>query len=407
MRAIELKGKYDSAKVFTENIDSVTIGQIIEFLNQPFAKGSHTRIMPDTHAGKGAVIGTTMHVTDKIVPNLVGVDIGCSVLTIELRREDINFEKLDTIIRSSVPSGQSVRGKAHPFNKHILYDNIQAPFDLNRATLSMGTLGGGNHFIEMNASEDGRLFLVIHSGSRHLGVKVATHHQNKAIDRMTNNKAELQTLIEAMKKTGREKEIQQAIQDLKSKAPIIPKELMYLEGRYMDDYINDLRIAQKFAKWNRAAMASTILAEMGLTELGRIDTTHNYLDMEYMILRKGAISARKGEQVLIPINMRDGSILARGKGNDDWNQSAPHGAGRILSRSKAKEQLSLEAYQETMKDVYSTSVTAGTLDESPFAYKTMSEIIANTKDTIDIEAILKPIYNFKAVSDITFGKPLR
>lgn len=397
MSSLELSGKFDTAKIFTQNIDSVTISQIISFLNQPFAKNAHTRIMPDCHAGKGAVIGTTMHIRDKIVPNLVGVDIGCGMLTVEVQSDSkVDFSVLDAVIRERVPSGQSVRQSVHPYAKKILLDKVNAPFNQSRALLSVGTLGGGNHFIEMNEAEDGRRFLVIHSGSRHLGVKVATHHQNRAIDSFGNNKDSIQELIASMKKTGREKEIEQAIRDFKQNKPATPKELMYLEGAPMEEYIHDLEIAQSFAYWNRAAMMQEILSAMAFKEVGRVDTIHNYLDVDHMILRKGAISARKGEQVLIPINMRDGSILATGKGNEDWNQSAPHGAGRILSRSKAKDLLSVEDFKETMKGVYSTSISQQTLDESPFAYKTMEEIIENTKETISVDAILKPLYNFKA-----------
>lgn len=396
MAEIKLQGKYDEAKVFTENIDDVTIGQIIGFLNQPFVQGSNTRIMPDTHAGKGAVIGTTMKITDKVVPNLVGVDIGCGMLAVEFNKQDIDFDKLDRTIRSLVPSGQNVRNRAHGFSKNIDFDGVLAPFTKERAILSMGTLGGGNHFIEMNESEDGRLFLVIHSGSRHLGVKVATHHQKKAIEHLRLDKDGLAKMIEELKNQGRQQDIQGAIKSFKSSTPHIPNELAYVEGKLMDDYLQDLKIAQDFAKWNRSAMMQVILEAMNYKEMGRIDTIHNYIDLEHMILRKGAISARAGEDVLIPINMRDGSLLARGKGNDDWNQSAPHGAGRILSRSKAKATLSLEDFEETMKGVYTTSVKQETLDESPFAYKPMDEIIENTRDTIEIQAILRPIYNFKA-----------
>lgn len=396
MAIIELTGKHDTAKVFTENIDDVTIGQIITFLNQPFAKGANTRIMPDTHAGKGAVIGTTMRITDKIVPNLVGVDIGCGMLTVEIKPEAIDFAKLDAVIRTHVPSGQSVRGRQHTYTKEVPLDKIIAPFNENRANLSIGSLGGGNHFIELNETADGRQFLVIHSGSRHVGVKVATFHQNRAIASFERDTEGLKSLVAEMKKAGKDRDIQQAIQAFQSTKPTVPKELMYLEGSQMEEYLHDLKIAQEFAFWNRAAMMQEIMSNMGFTEIGRMDTIHNYVDLDHMILRKGAISARKGEQVLIPINMRDGSILATGKGNDDWNQSAPHGAGRILSRSRAKELLSVEDFRDTMKDVYSTSISQQTLDESPFAYKPMAEIIANTKDTITMDAILKPLYNFKA-----------
>lgn len=396
MAEIILSGKYDSAKVFTENIDDVTIGQIINFLNQPFVEGANTRIMPDTHAGKGAVIGTTMIITDKIVPNLVGVDIGCGMLCVEVEKQLVDFALLDTLINKLVPSGQTNRKTAHPYVNKIPLDEVIAPFSKERAILSVGSLGGGNHFIEMNVSEDGRLFLIIHSGSRHLGVKVASYHQKKGIEALAKDLDGLEMVIEQLKAEGRQKEIQQTIQSYKSTKPKIPNELAYVEGKLMDDYLHDLKIAQDLAKWNRAAMMQVIIQAMGFKEVGRIDTIHNYVDLEQMILRKGAISAKSGEEVLIPINMRDGSILAKGKGNTDWNQSAPHGAGRIYSRSKAKEVLKIEDFTETMRGVYSTSVRQETLDESPFAYKPMEEIIENTKDTIDIQAILKPIYNFKA-----------
>lgn len=396
MGQISLNGKYDRATVFTENIDDVTIGQIISFLNQPFAKGANTRIMPDTHAGKGAVIGTTMIITDKVVPNLVGVDIGCGMNGVEIQKEHVDFQKLDEVIRKLVPSGQAVRGKAHPFAKNVALDQVQAPFSMNRAVLSIGSLGGGNHFIELNESEDGRLFLVIHSGSRHLGVKVATYHQKKAIEYLAKDRDGLDRVIAELKANGRYSEIESTIKSYKSENPQIPNDLAYLEGKLMDDYLQDLKIAQEFAKWNRSAMMQVILDAMGFKELGRVDTIHNYIDLEHMILRKGAISARAGEDVIIPINMRDGSLLAKGKGNNDWNQSAPHGAGRILSRSKAKELLSIDDFKETMKGVYSTSVKQETLDESPFAYKPMDEIIDNTKDTIEVQSIIRPVYNFKA-----------
>lgn len=394
--SFELQGKYDTAKVFTDNVDETTISQIIEFLNQPFSDGANTRIMPDCHAGKGAVVGTTMKVKDKIVPNVVGVDIGCGMLCVEIEKTKVDFEKLDEAIRKLIPHGQGIRDRVHPYIRNVSLDDVMAPFSLERATLSLGSLGSGNHFIELNESEDGRLFIVIHSGSRHLGVKVATYHQKKAAEYHNNNKDEIQALINKLKAEGRHREIEGAIKAFKSERPKIPNDLAYLEGKLMEDYLHDLRVAQDFAKWNRAAMVQVILEAMNFKEIGRIDTIHNYVDLDNMILRKGAISAQEGELVLIPINMRDGSLLARGKGNPEWNYSAPHGAGRILSRSKAKEQLSLDEFKETMKDVYTTSVDFSTLDEAPMAYKSMQEIIDNTTDTIEIVSVLKPLYNFKA-----------
>lgn len=391
-----IKGKYSDAKVFTDNIDDMTVSQIEEFLNEELTSEAQVRIMPDCHAGKGAVIGTTMKVIDRVVPNLVGVDIGCGMLCVEVHKQDVDFAKLDRAVRALVPSGQSTRSAPHEFMKNIELDHVLANFSKEVAVHSLGTLGGGNHFIEMNKAEDGRMFLVIHSGSRHLGVKVANYHQKKAVESLSNDKEGLDELIAQLKAEGRQKEINNAIKSYKSVQTIIPKDLAYLTGTLMQDYFNDLKIAQDYAKWNRAAMVQVLLEAMEFSEAGRIDTVHNYIDLEHMILRKGAISARKDEMVLIPINMRDGSLLAKGKGNDDWNQSGPHGAGRILSRTKAKQLLQLNDFTDTMKNVYTTSVNQDTIDESPFAYKTMQEIIDNTKDTIEIQSVLKPVYNFKA-----------
>lgn len=399
-----LFGKHNTAKVFTHNVDEVTVGQVINFLNQPFTDGQTVRIMPDTHAGKGAVIGTTMTVTDKIVPNLVGVDIGCGVLAYEVSSDTFNpkdkdhLEFLDGIVRKLIPSGQSVRGKAHPSNKYIAYDKILAPFDLNRAQLSLGTLGGGNHFIELNYSENtGKMYLVVHSGSRHLGVKVAKYHQDKAIAYHSNHEAELRELIIKLKNENKHSVIEQEVKAFKQRVSLnMPKELTYLEGQLMQDYINDLKIAQEFADHNRHVMLNLIVEAMGWNVTDVIHSVHNYLDMDDMILRKGAIASYANEKIIVPINMRDGSIIATGKSNKDWNYSAPHGAGRIMSRSQAKREVDLEDFQETMKDVFSTSVSTATLDESPFAYKSMEEIVENTKDTMDIIEIIKPVYNFKA-----------
>lgn len=391
-----IKGKYSDAKVFTDNIDDVTVSQIEGFLNEELTADAQVRIMPDCHAGKGAVIGTTMKVIDRVVPNLVGVDIGCGMLCVEVQKQDIDFAKLDSAVQALVPSGQSIRTAAHDYIKHIELDSVLANFSKDTAVHSLGTLGGGNHFIEMNKTDNDRLFLVIHSGSRHLGVKVANHHQKKAIASLSNDKEGLDQLIAELKTAGRHQEINDAIKSYKSVLPSIPNDLAYLTGPLMEDYFNDLKIAQDYAKWNRAAMMEVLMDAMGFQEMGRIDTVHNYIDLDHMILRKGAISARKDEWVLIPINMRDGSLLAKGKGNDDWNQSGPHGAGRILSRTKAKQLLQLNDFTDTMKNVYTTSVSQDTIDESPFAYKTMQEIIDNTKETIEIQSVLKPIYNFKA-----------
>ncbi|MFZ3590113.1 RtcB family protein [Bacillus sp. DJP31] len=391
-----LNGKKSDAKVFTKNIDETTINQILTLLEQDFAEEANVRIMPDCHAGKGAVIGTTMKVKDKVVPNLVGVDIGCGVLCVEFEKTELDFEKLDNTIRKFVPSGMNIRETPHPYTENLDLDHVEANFSMNTALLSLGTLGGGNHYIEVNASTEGKYYLAIHSGSRHIGVKVANYHQKKAIEQLSNGKEKLEKLISDLKEQGKHKEIQDTIKNFKADIPTVPNDLAYLTGLPMEDYLKDLKIAQEFAMWNRAAMAQVIIEAMELIEVNRVDTVHNYIDLDHMILRKGAISAQRDEMVIIPINMRDGSILAKGKGNPDWNYSGPHGAGRILSRTKAKQLLSIQDFKETMKDVFTTSVSEDTIDESPFAYKTMEEIIENTKDTIDIISVLKPLYNFKA-----------
>ncbi|PHB23072.1 RNA-splicing ligase RtcB [Bacillus pseudomycoides] len=393
---LELKGKYNKAKVFTNNIEETATGQIIDLCNQEFTKDSKIRIMPDTHAGAGCTIGTTMTIQDKIVPNLVGVDIGCGmeVVVIDKKKEEINFDQLDETIRKYVPSGFSIRDSRHRFSKLINFQEVRAPFTLQRAQNSVGTLGGGNHFIELNEDGQGNVYIVIHSGSRNLGKQVAEYYQNLAYEQLISVKSIKDEIIERLTKEGRQKEIHEALRGIK--APKIRKELAYLKGQAFEDYMNDMKIAQKYAELNRKAMIDEIVMRMGWEVTDQFTTIHNYIDMDNMILRKGAISAQQGERVIIPINMRDGSIIAYGKGNPDWNFSGPHGAGRIMSRKKAKEVLNLEDFQNTMTDVWTTSVVQSTLDEAPMVYKPMNEIVENTKDTIDIKHIIKPIYNFKA-----------
>ena len=393
---LELKGKYNTAKVFTDNIEQEAIAQIIELCNQEFVKDSVIRIMPDVHSGAGCTIGTTMTIKDKVVPNLVGVDIGCGMHVSILKEKEIDLELLDKIIYEYIPSGFDIRSKEHKYCKKIAISDLKCKnhVDLNRAMLSIGTLGGGNHFIEVNKDEDGNLYLVIHSGSRHLGKQVAEYYQDLAIKALTDTRKQKEELIQRLISEGRQKEIQTELS--KIKAPKIKKDLAYVEGKNFDNYIHDMKIVQEFAVWNRKAMADEIISRMGLTVINDFSTIHNYIDTETMILRKGAISAEKGEMVIIPINMRDGSIIAIGKGNKDWNCSAPHGAGRLMSRKKAKEILSLDEFTEIMKDIYTTSVNQSTLDESPMAYKPIDEILENIKDTADIHKIIRPIYNFKS-----------
>lgn len=393
---IQLQGKHNSATVFTSNIDETAVGQIIDLCNQEFTKGSKIRLMPDAHAGSGCTIGTTMTIQDKVVASLVGVDIGCGVdvAIININKDEINFDQLDSVIRKYVPSGFSIRESRHKYSNLIDFRDVRAPFDLTRAQNSIGTLGGGNHFLELNQLEDGRVALVVHSGSRNLGKSIAEHYQKLAYKTLMSVKSEQQHLIDRLKAEGRHREIHGALRGIKK--PKIRKELAWLEGQNFKDYMNDMAIAQNYARLNRKAMIDEIVKNMNWVIDDAFTTIHNYIDMEHMILRKGAISAQKDELVIVPINMRDGSIIATGKGNPDWNFSGPHGAGRLMSRSKAKEFVSLEDFKQTMESVWTTSVNESTLDESPYAYKPMAEILENIQDSLEIQQIIKPLYNFKA-----------
>ena len=397
----EIQGKYNTATVFTNHVDDVTIGQILDLCNQEFTKDSRIRIMPDAHAGKGCVIGTTMTIEDKLVPNLVGVDIGCglSVHIIKTNIEQIEYDKLDTVIRTYVPHGQNAHDSndRHTMAKLLKYidkQGLYAPVDMSRAYDNVGTLGGGNHFIELNKIDDETVALVIHSGSRSVGAQVARYHQDVAYDELVNSTQERQELIQRLKREGRHREIEQALKQLPKKH--IRKELAYLQGDSFNRYIHDMKVTQTYAEINRKAMAHTIMSHMGWVSIDSFDTIHNYIDFDHMILRKGAISAQKDERVIIPINMRDGSIIATGKGDPDWNYSGPHGAGRVLSRTKAKEQVSFADFQDTMRDVWTTSVSPSTLDESPMAYKSLDMIMDNIQQSLDIQQVIKPLYNFKS-----------
>ena len=390
---IILNGKYNDCKVFTDNVDNETISQVISLLNQPMSKNEVIRIMPDTHAGVGCVIGTTMTISDKIIPNLVGVDIGCGMLAVKLKEKEIDLEKLDKIIREYIPSGFDINEKEVPAD---FLDEIKAPFNENRALRSIGTLGGGNHFIEVDKDSSDNLWLVIHTGSRHLGVEVCKYYQELGFHKLQDKRDEIYDIVKKLKDAGRAKEIQQAIEDFKKNSQCPPKELAYVEGQDLQDYLDDMRIVQHYAQVNRQAIAEKIRLLMGVYEVDRIETIHNYIDIDKMILRKGAISAQMGEKMIIPMNMMDGSLICRGKGNMDCNCSAPHGAGRIMSRAQAREELKMDDYREAMKDIFTTSVSCYTIDEAPMAYKPMQEIVDNIKDTVDIIDIIKPIYNFKA-----------
>lgn len=399
---IELRGKHNNCKVFTDNIDNATIGQLIALMNQSSVAGSQIRIMPDTHAGKGCVIGTTMTIGNKVIPNLVGVDIGCGMAVAELKETRIDLPKLDSVIRKKVPSGFSIRDKVHKFLRNVELEELYCYKNINvdRAEKSLGTLGGGNHFIEVDTNENGQLYLVVHTGSRNLGKQVAEYYQDLAWKSLKNgNKGELiKAKIEELKAAGRQSEIEAEIAKIQSTIESVPKELAYCEGELFDKYIHDMKITQEYAYWNREAILDTIVDEMHLHVVEQWQTIHNYIDTENMILRKGSVSAQAGEKLIIPINMRDGSLICIGKGNSDWNYSAPHGAGRLMSRSEAKQSITLSEFKKTMKEagIYSTSVNQSTIDESPMAYKPMQEIIDNVKDTVEIIDIIKPIYNFKA-----------
>lgn len=399
---MEIKGKFNSAICYANVIEESAIEQIRRMCDYDFTEGAKIRVMPDVHAGKECTIGTTMTIKDKVVPNIVGVDIGCGMYTVELGKIDIDFKQLDKAAHF-IPSGNSVReGRVERFDLIELscYRYLKDSKPLQR---SLGTLGGGNHFIEIDESSNGTKYLVIHSGSRNLGKQVAEIYQNLAVklnigkDDYFNKRDDL---ISTYKAEGRRTEIQSALKELekewKAKEQTIPNDLCYLYGKYLDDYLHDVEICQKFARRNREKIAEIILEKIGAEAVTAFHTVHNYIDTEEMILRKGAIAAHSGELVLIPINMRDGSVLARGRGNTEWNYSAPHGAGRVMSRITAKESIDLAEYIDSMKAVYTTSVNLSTIDEAPMAYKSLEDIIDIIKASVDVIEVLKPIYNFKA-----------
>ena len=397
---IEIRGKYNQAKIFTDVVDSASIAQVQELCNQEFTAQSRIRLMPDIHAGKGCTIGTTMTIADKVVPNLVGVDIGCGMETVRIRESRMELEKLDKLIYSRIPSGFSIREKAHRYLDKIDLSQLYCAghVDLLRAEKSIGTLGGGNHFIEVDKDEEGNLYIVVHSGSRHLGVEVASYYQDQGY-RVLNctDEASVKAFVEQLKAQGREKEISKELKKLKNtKRTSVPRELAYVQGELFEQYIHDMKLVQQFAMLNRQAMMDEILKGMKLHVEEQFTTIHNYIDTDHMILRKGAVSAQAGEQLLIPINMRDGSLICVGKGNADWNFSAPHGAGRLMSRAQAKQSFTVSEFKKQMAQIYTTSVNKTTLDECPMAYKGMDAILDNIGPTAQVVKIIRPIYNFKA-----------
>lgn len=367
---IIIKGLYNEAKVFTRELEETARRQIQTLVDQPFTKGSRIRVMPDVHAGAGSTIGTTMTITDKVVPNLVGVDIGCGMETIRLKQDSVDFKAFDWLVKRNIPSGFSIRKRPHRYLKEIRLKDLRCreggrndkQLRMDRAELSLGTLGGGNHFIEINKDEEDRLYVVVHSGSRNLGLQVALYYQK---------------LASRLK-------------------PDLPRDLAYLDGKEFDDYLHDMKIIQRFAVLNRKAMIDEITQGLDLDYDLDMTTIHNYIDLDSMILRKGAISAKKGERVLIPLNMRDGSLLCEGLGNPDWNYSAPHGAGRIMSRTEARKKLSLRDLHLMMDGIYTSSISRDTLDESPEAYKAMEDLLEEITETVKILHRLRPVYNFKA-----------
>lgn len=400
---IELRGKYNEAKIFTDVVDEASISQVLLLLNQEFVSGSKIRLMPDIHAGAGCTVGTTMTIADKIVPNLVGVDIGCGMETVKIRESNIELQKLDKLIYEKIPSGFRVREKTHRYFDEINLEDLfcYKYIDPRRAEKSMGTLGGGNHFIEANKDTEGNIYIVIHSGSRHLGLEVANYYQEEGYSSLNGSaKKDIENLIADLREQGREREIQKRIAELKNtKRTSIPRQLAYVSGELFAEYIHDMKIVQRYAELNRQAMMDEIIKGMKIHVTEQFTTVHNYIDTKAMILRKGAVSAQEGEKLLIPINMRDGSLICMGKGNDEWNRSAPHGAGRLMSRSAAKESFTVSEFKRQMAGVYTTSVNKDTLDECPMAYKGMEDIVNNIGDTVDVMQVIKPIYNFKAGGD--------
>lgn len=402
-----ITGKYSSAIVYTDIIEDTAEEQIKLLCDQPFAQGSRIRIMPDVHAGKGCVIGFTADLGDMVIPNIVGVDIGCGMYTVELGKIDIDYEKLDGAIRKNVPSGRNVHeGRIVRFPELLdlkCYRNLK---DARRLERSIGTLGGGNHFIEADRDDDGNKYLVIHTGSRNLGTQVAEYYQSLAYELMCGKDKlfeQQNEMIERYKAEGRRSEIQSAIKalhrDFQAQECDTPRELCYLTGEYREMYLHDMRICQEFASLNRVTIAQIILGEafgMQLSDCPHFETIHNYIDMESNIVRKGAVSAKKGEKLLIPINMRDGSLICFGKGDPEWNCSAPHGAGRLFSRGTAKEKFTLDEFRNSMEGIFSTSVHLSTIDECPMAYKSMEDIVDNITPTAEIIRVIKPVYNFKA-----------
>ena len=404
---LTLTGKNTTAKVFTENIDDKTIGQIIQMLNEDITENTTVRIMPDTHYGKGCTIGTTIKLpqdktTWKVAPNIVGVDLSCAMMSYRIKENDINLEKLDEVVNSVVPAGSKLHEhsqNAKEVNKMIK----ELSFDISRKEnhlLGLGTLGGGNHFLELAKDEDGNYWLTVHSGSRSFGAEIAKHHEKQAINYYSKKDlTDKDEIINQLKKENRHQEIQKTLTELEQQRR---RNLLhlgsspYLEGELLENYLNDIKVADRYAHLSRKTMLDNIIKAMNWTVDFEFDSVHNNIDIENGIIRKGATSAQKDELLIIPLNMRDGSLICRGLGNSDWNYSAPHGAGRMLSRKAAKELIDLDEYKAQMKGIYTSSVGLTTLDEAPDVYKPADEIKSLIGDTVEILHHIKPVYNFKA-----------
>lgn len=386
-------------KIFGDILEDEALVQIQRLADFKPYQNSHIRIMPDVHAGKGCTIGTTMYITDAVTPNLVGVDIGCGMFVVPLGLVDIDLAKFDEVVHQYIPSGHNIHN--NPIQEFVQLNELKClpAIDVHKANCAIGSLGGGNHFIEVNEDDDGCKYLVIHSGSRNLGVRVCQYYQKTAESLCSRGFSDRNEIIQRLKDEGRTNEIQTELSKIKPVS--VPNGLAYITGEVQDNYFHDMQIVQMYAQMNREAMAYIILAKLGLKisrAINPFHTIHNYIDFSTsgVILRKGAVRANQGEQLIIPMNMRDGSLICVGKGNPDWNYSAPHGAGRLMSRNKAKETLSVDQFAEEMSQVYSSSVCEATLDEAPMVYKPMQSIIDAIKETVEIQKIIRPIYNFKA-----------
>jgi len=394
---IEIRGKRNSAIVYAEKIDRETKTQLAELLRDSAFAGSKIRIMPDTHSGKGCVVGTTMTLNGRLCPAMVGVDIGCGTETVVFEEKAIDLPTLDALIHSRIPCGSKVHDAPIAADNEVDLKQLRcyAKINADRARRSIGTLGGGNHFIELDRDGGGTLYLVIHSGSRQLGSDVAAHYQDAAY-RHQCKKARKSTRATSFDRRDEDEAHFARITARDVKAPSVPYGRATLSGSLFDDYLHDIAIVQQFADLNRKTMAEIVGGGMGLHAKDSFSNVHNYVDTERMILRKGAISAHQGERLLIPLNMRDGALVCTGLGNPDWNFSAPHGAGRACSRTEAKYAYSVEAFQEQMQGIYTTTANAGSIDECPMAYKAPESIIPLIADTVTVEKTIRPIYNFKA-----------